>query len=217
MSGMTKEVAKDLKALKGAWTAAKPQQTRSGLADGDYLTKITGMAVGHSKSGRLQATTSFLVMDGKKKGAKHMKFDSLETDSNIGWFKSYCEILGIEMPSDPSELPAILEDFVANNTSLVNITIKTKDTFVNTYVKGLSDYETEGVASEGDGSLDETTVDDFSGDEGVIEEEIISEAEEGEEELAYAAPAPRQAVRPVTRPKASVPSRQAVRPAAKRR
>lgn len=199
---ITKEVAKDLMNLRGAWKEAKPQQTRSGLPDGEYLTQILSMGIGRSKAGRLQATTTFLVKDGKNKGKKHMKFDSLETDSNIGWFKSYCEILGIELPENPGDLPAVLDEFVASNTSLVNITIKTnKEGFTNTYVKSLSDYEVDGDS----GGEVEAIAEDFDGGEELIEEEFVDGTGEEEAEYAHAAPS-----RPAVRPRAVASSKKPV-------
>ena len=126
--GVTKEIAKSLKALQSAWKQAEAKTGGSNLPDNDYLAKIINMEVGVSKKGRVQVITTLKIADGKFKSQECMKFDGIESDVSMSWFKGYCEVLGIEIPEDIADLPDVLDGFVSESENVIyHITLKTKD------------------------------------------------------------------------------------------
>lgn len=147
--------------LESVWSESEPKVFAS-IPDGDYLGKLISMELGFSKNQRLQVVSEFEIVDGKYKGKTLKKFDGLKDEVNMSFFKGYCEVLGVEIPENISDLPDTLSNFVDDFNSLINITVKTKDEYTNVYVKGISDY-----------------VDDS---EEIPEEEIPEEEEEDEEE-----------------------------------
>lgn len=150
-----KDIKNHLRGISAAWKNASPAETNyEGYSDGDYLMELREMEVGMSReSNRLQVVSKFVFADGKYKGHGKWRFDGLDSDSSISFFKAYCEVLGVEYPEDPVDLLEVLADFVSNNESLFNCTLKTKGEFQNLYVKGVSDY-TKGSEEE-EGSSDE--------------------------------------------------------------
>jgi len=134
-------IAKALRSLEGAWKQAEPRSFDS-VKDGDYLAKLANMYVGVSKNERLQVISVFKIQDGAYKGAEVWRFDGIDNDVSMSWFKGYCEILGVDVPENISDLPDALEEFVANDGSLYNITVKTKDEFQNVLVRGVNEFET---------------------------------------------------------------------------
>lgn len=134
---VTKEIAKALKSLESSWETAEVRTPGSGLPDGDYAGKIVGMDINTSKKGRLQVVTRFKIVDGKNKGAEVMRFDGIDNDTSMSYFKGYCDIIGMDIPSDISDLPETLEEFVdSNKNEIFSVNLKTKDEYQNVYVKG---------------------------------------------------------------------------------
>lgn len=139
---VSREVAKSLRALSGAWKTAEPRSFTT-TPDGDYLAKIIDMRVDLSKKNRLQVVTIFKVQDGLYKGSEVYRFDGIDSDVSMSWCKGYFDTLGIDAPENIEELPDVLADFVANDESVYNITLKTKDEFQNTMVKGVNDFTSD--------------------------------------------------------------------------
>lgn len=158
--GKNKELAKELKALQSQWKQAEPR-TFSTISDGDYVAKISEMSVETSKSGRIQVVTTFKIADGKMKGKEVKKFDGIASEQNMAFFKGYCEVLGLEISEDLTELPEALDEFVSDFKSLVNIAAITKDEYQNIRVKGLSEYDSD----DDSGSSDDDDDDDSSSDD----------------------------------------------------
>ena len=102
---MSQEVALKLRKLSKAWSRSEARVAGSPIKDGDYIGKVVKMEVGESKKGRLQVATRFKIMDGKVKGQETSRFDGIETEENMDWFKGLCEVLGVDIPDDLEELP----------------------------------------------------------------------------------------------------------------
>jgi hypothetical protein len=135
------DVSEELAALDGIWKETVPKKGSS-IADGDYVAKITKMEIGKSKNGRLQAVSVFTVADGNYMGKELYRFDGLDKEDSIGYFKAMCETIGLEYPVSMVELPNAIKAFIDSFDGMVNITMKTsKDgQYQNLYVKGLVNY-----------------------------------------------------------------------------
>ena len=140
---MSKDIAKALKKYETSWENAEATRS-SQIPDNDYVAKIVDMEVTFSKSKRLMVVTTFKIADGKLKGREVKKFDGLETDQNMGYFKGFCEVLGIDIPDSIADLPEVLAEFVDGFKELVNISVKTKDEFQNVHIKGVSEHDSDG-------------------------------------------------------------------------
>lgn len=174
-----KDIHSILKGLKSAWEDAEPI-TANTIKDGDYVAKIESMEVNISKNKRPQVVTKFVIADGKFKGKDKLRFDGIDNDTSMSFFKGFAETLGIDLPEDITELPEILEDFVNSFDALVNISLKTKGDYQNVFVKGLSEYDQDDT----DGTTKETSSEDESTgeEEGESEETSSNNTEEEEEE-----------------------------------
>lgn len=142
---MSENAAVSLEELEGLQEnyegASVATNSGAGLPDNDYLTKITDMFVGKSKAGKIQVVTAFEVVDGDLTGSSKRRYDGLEDETNISYFKQMCEVLGIEYPESLKDLPKILSDFVSGFAGLVKMTVKTKGEFTNVYVNGVVENE----------------------------------------------------------------------------
>lgn len=141
---MTEEnmIHEELAKLDGTW---QQTESRSGgginVPDDDYISRLTKMYINKSKKGRLQVCSLYTIADGNYEGKEIMRFDGLDTEQSIAFFKGYCETIGLEVPTSMTDLPAALEAFTDGFDGLVNITMKTKGEYQNLYVKGLVSYE----------------------------------------------------------------------------
>lgn len=143
---VTSEIAKSLKTLRSTWKDTEPRTGFVTVPDNDYLAKLVDMEVTLSKNKRIQVVSTFRIADGKHKKTEIKKFDGIDSDVSISWFKGYCEVLGLEIPEDLMELPDVLEEFVGDNKDeLFRLTLKTKDEYQNITVKGpnIEDLEEE--------------------------------------------------------------------------
>jgi len=175
---VTKEIAKSLKELQRTWKQTEAKTGGSNLPDNDYSAKITNMEINVSKNGRVQVITTLKIVDGKFKNKECMKFDGIDSDTNMSWFKGYCEVLGIEIPESITDLPNTLEEFVSENKNAIyNITLKTKNDYQNILVKGSDIEEDEDVEEDVEEDEDED-VEDEDEDEDEDEEDEDEEDEE---------------------------------------
>lgn len=139
LMAVTKDIAKALKSLESVWEESEIKTSGSGISDGDYIAKLSNIEINTSKKGRLQVVTRFKIADGKQKGSEVARFDGIDNDISMSYFKGYCEVLGIEIPSDITDLPDTLDSFLEENRGeLYALTLKTKDEYQNVYVKGAS-------------------------------------------------------------------------------
>lgn len=146
---LEKLIRRELSGLSKAWRKAKPQQGYVRPEDGDYVARLISMKIDKAQGGkgRLQCVSTFKILDGEAKGMEVSRYDGLEKDQ-LGFFRSHCEVLGIEWLDDPIEMAESLEEFVDNNESLFNIQLRTKGEYQNLYVKGESEYVEESEDEE---------------------------------------------------------------------
>lgn len=135
------QIHAELAQLDGAWKETKAAKGGANIPDGDYVAKITSMVINKSKNQRLQAVTTFTVYDGNYAGKEIMRFDGLNNEQSISFFKAYAETIGLDCPESMTDLPNEIEAFMGHFDGLVNITMKTKGDYQNLYVKGLVDYQ----------------------------------------------------------------------------
>lgn len=168
-----KEVAKELKNLTKTWKQAQPVSVGGfqTVPDGEYVANITEMSVQKSKNGRLQVVTTFTIKGGEQDGSTVKRFDGLDNERSIGFFKGFAEVIGLDLPNDVTLLPSVLETFVGECEDSFEINVKTKNEFQNVYVNGVA--ETEGAEEEEEEGEEE---------EETEEEETEEEEEEEEEE-----------------------------------
>ena len=140
-------IHEELVKLQDKWSEALAI-TRASIPDDDYLFKLISIKVGFSKNRRFQAVSKFEVADGTYSGKEILKFDGLVDEVSLGFFKGYCEILGIEITENMSELPDILNEFVEQFSGLITATVKTKGEYTNIYVKGVVETESSEEAEE---------------------------------------------------------------------
>ena len=107
------------------------------LPDGRYIATLQEPTISISKkSGRLQILWPLTIEEGKYSKQKVYKIDGLETESNIAWSKALFNLLGIKIPKKAKKLPEILKQWYEEeyNNRKLNISIKTKDDIMNTYI-----------------------------------------------------------------------------------
>ena len=141
------DVAKELRKISKLWNDTEPRSFGSGIPDERYTAELVSMEVGHSKKGRLQVASKFRIKAGKYKGSEVTRFDGIENENNIAFFKGYCEVIGLDVPSDPEELLNACEDFVDKNDDTFDIALVTNE-------GGFQNIQVSGVAS---GTETETT------------------------------------------------------------
>jgi len=127
---MSTDINMDLRKLSKTWsrTEAKAGGGGSGIKDGDYVAEIVSMDVNNSKkTNRLQVVEKFRIAEGKYKGKEVSQYHGIESEQNIGFFKGHCEVIGLEVPEDPSDLPNALETFVSENSDMFDVRLKTND------------------------------------------------------------------------------------------
>lgn len=145
---LTREVAKALKSLEGQWKTTEPTVGFTQFTDGDYIGTPISMEIGLSKNNRLQVVTTFRIEDGQYAGEEYRKFDGINDEVGIGWFKGYGEILGIEMPDEMEDLQDALNAFIDSNPPAYHLTLKTKDGFQNCFLKGAAEEVDFGTPAE---------------------------------------------------------------------
>lgn len=171
-----------LSQLSRMWKKVQPiQPSFSNVPDGNYIGDLKEMKLTEAKatSKRVQVETTFEVADGDYEGKTVKRFDGVEEETGMGYFKNVCEVIGFDIPDDLELWQAAMDEFVANNvTDLYDITIKTNDKYANVYINGVSEFvkgQAEGGAVEGEQVVEETIEE---GAEEVIEEVIEEVVEE---------------------------------------
>jgi len=184
---MASDVSRDLKKLSKSWakTEAKQGGGGGGIPDGEYTLSLKAMEVKHSKNGRLQVVSTFVIQSPKKmKGKDKLVFHGLENENNIAYFKGYAEVIGLELPDDMEDLPDALQSFVDDNEDDITAKFVTnKDGYQNMTIVAVGDNELEDKDKDEDGEdeeEEESEKDEDSEEDGEEEEE--EEEEEGEEE-----------------------------------
>lgn len=157
------DLAKALKEIDVLWskTDAMEMGTFSPVPDGDYVAHLLPARLEFSKqSNRFQIAWPLKIAIGKLKGRSIVKFDGLDHETSISWIKGVFKLLGIEIPASSKKIPSALETYFENNEDvLVNITIKTKDTYTNIFINGLY------VSSIDDGSVEKNIIEETEKEE----------------------------------------------------
>lgn len=196
---LTREVSKALKSLESQWKATEPTTGFTQFSDGDYIGTPINMEIGLSKNNRLQVVTTFRIDDGQYAGEEYRKFDGINDEVGIGWFKGYCEVLGIDIPDEMEDLQDTLDAFIDSNPPAFHLTLKTKDGFQNCYLKGAAEevdfgQSAEETPEEPQGEeLPEEPTDDGS-------EQLPEEDPEPQQPRRQAPRAQRQAPKPAPKP-----------------
>ncbi len=161
------DLARELKTLQRKWGNAESRVAGSPIPDGEYVGKIDSMTINRSKKGegRLQVATKFEIVGGKKDGTTISRYDGIEDEEQMGYFKGYCEVLGITIPEDLQELPEELDTFVNDCQDLFQLNVATKNNFQNINIVGVSE---DGGEEGGDGEEAET---EDEAEERIAEEE----------------------------------------------
>jgi len=132
------DVSKDLRNISKMWAKTEPRTFGSGLADDIYRAELVSMTIGKSKKMRLQVASKFRVVKGENKGTEVTRFDGIENENNVAFFKGYLEVIGCPISEDSEELKSELEDFVDKNEDTFDITLVTKNGFQNIQVGGVA-------------------------------------------------------------------------------
>lgn len=185
-------VSNKLSSLSKMWkTTQAVQPSFSNVPEGEYVGDLKEMKLEESKkSARLQVVTTIEIADGDYVGKTVKRFDGLDKEQSIGYFKGLCEVIGFDIPEDIELLQEALDEFIANNTDLFNITIKVNDKYSNVYINGVSEFTKgeEGEAEEESEEVEEETSEEeeegeIVNEEEVEEEEVAEEEEEEEQEV----------------------------------
>lgn len=152
----------------------------SQVPDGSYVGDLKEMIIEEAKkSGRLQVTSTYEIVDGEFLGKTVKTFDGLDNETSAGYFKNTCEVIGLDLPEDAELWQETMDAFVGNpeRLDLYDITIKSstgKDgkTYSNTYVNGISEY-TKGAEEGAEEEVVEEAVEELV--EEIVEEEVQQE------------------------------------------
>lgn len=173
-------IASKLSQLAKTWKKVAPQTASfSQVPDNEYVASIKEMKLEESKKkGRLQVVTSFEIADGDYTGQTVKRFDGIEDETGMGYFKGLCEIIGMDIPDELELLQDAMNEFVANCNDLFNINVKSNNGYSNVYVNGVSDLV---QSEEGEEEQQEEEVqEEETVEEETQEEEVVEEVEEQE-------------------------------------
>lgn len=167
--------AKKLSMLSAMWKKVQPiQPSFTNVPDADYVADLKELKLAEAKkSGRLQVETTLEIVDGEFEGKTVKKFDGVEEETGMGYFKNTCEIIGLDLPPNLSLWQQKFDEFIAGNTvDLYDITVKTNDKYANVYINGVSDLIKGDEVAEG---AVEVVEEEAAVAEEVVEEEIVEE------------------------------------------
>jgi hypothetical protein len=151
-----------LKKLEKKWGGVEPRHGRAPVPDGTYQCRIDTASMDVSKnSGRLQITWGFVVLNGPEEGNKIFKYDGLETDENMAWVQGTLETLELKIPKKLSTLKKILLKAVG---LAVEVQVRTKGEFTNSYISGLLEDEGEDEDEEEEEEEEESDDEDEDDD-----------------------------------------------------
>lgn len=160
-------IAAKLSQLSKSWKRVQPiTPSFATIPDNDYVADLKEMQVEESKkSGRLQVVSTYEIADGEFDGKTIKRFDGLDSEQSMGYFKGYCAVIGLELPDDMELLQESMDEFIANNKDLFDIRVVTNGQYQNVYINGVSEFAKGGEEEE------------------VVEEveEVVEEVEEVEE------------------------------------
>lgn len=194
-----------LSQLSKLWKKAQPiAPSFSNVPEGDYVADLKEMKLGESKKGRIQAELTLEIVDGDYTGKTVKRFDGVEEETGMGYFKNLCEVIGFDIPDNMEAWQEAMDEFVANNVKdLYAITVKQSSDgkYSNVYINNISEYtkgteeEVEETATEEEVAVEEeTTEEEFE----VVEEEVQQEVvPPTKKTLVSVKPVAKVAVKPV--------------------
>lgn len=162
-----------LSQLSKLWKKAQPiAASYQNVPEGEYVADLKEMKLAESKKGRIQAELTFEIVDGDFTGKTVKRFDGVEEETGMGYFKNLCEVIGFDIPDNMEAWQESMDEFVANNASdLYDIAVKQSSDgkYSNVYLNQISTYTKGGeAATEGEAEVaTEETVDEYE----VVEEE----------------------------------------------
>lgn len=183
----------------------------SNIPDSDYVGDIKEMVLGDAKkSGRLQVVTTLEVADGDYAGKTVKRFDGVEEETGMGYFKNLCEVIGLDLPPDLNAWQETMDAFVGdpNRIDLYDFTTKTTkgkegQEYSNVYINGISEY------TKGEGVAQEEVVQEEAQQEEVVQEEapqeIVAPTRRAAPAKVAAQPVKATGVQPVRRVAAPAP------------
>jgi hypothetical protein len=153
-----------LKKMQSGWEDAAPRRGGAPVPDGNYTGRIESAILEEAKeSQRLQIHWIIVIADEQYEGKKVHKFDGINEAKDLEWVQGTLEAIELDIPDDIADIGETLEEAAG---LLIDITVATKDEFLNVYFNEL--------AEDGEDEEEE--------EEGEEEEEEEEEAEEAEEE-----------------------------------
>ncbi len=130
-----------MKDLEGIFNEVKDQEgVYTRLPNGDYLTNLTDITVGESKSGKPMVTMIFEVTNGEYEGQQHRKFlmltgkDEQQTRQNLNRFATEMKKLGVDTSKGFNSTIEQLPKFTDTECKITITTTVSKqgNEFVNT-------------------------------------------------------------------------------------
>ncbi len=126
-----------LKSLQELW--AQTEAIKGYIVpDGKYDLAIEKMEMNDGSAGRLQVIVSYIILGGDQDGKKPKQFFGMETPVGIGFFKGYCEVIGLEIPEDMTELPQAIDAFYPGFKGILHVIMRTKGEYQNIYLTDVS-------------------------------------------------------------------------------
>ncbi len=176
-------IAHKLSQLSKMWKRVEPiVLSFLRVPDGQYTARISAMELTEAKkSGRLQVETTFEIVDGEYEGHSVKRFDGIEDETGMGYFKGFAEVIGFELPKEIEMLQEKMDKFVIKNSDLFDITLKTNEDYQNVYVDGVSDMTLANDENDEGKSEESEKLDDSEEEQEEEEEEEEGEEEEEEE------------------------------------
>lgn len=205
-------ISNKLSQLSKTWKKVTPiAASFSNVPDNDYTGDLKEMKIEESKkSQRLQVVSTIEVVEGDYQGKTVKKFDGLDNEQSLGYFKNYCEVIGLDLPEDAELWQEAMDEFIANNQDLYNVTVKTNGQYQNVYINGLSELTKGGESTEE--TVEEVAAEEEATEE-VAEEEVVEEVEEQEVVAPKKMVAVKQVAKTIAKPVAKPVIKQIAKPA----
>lgn len=175
----------------------------SNIDDGDYIADIKEIKLGTAKKGRTQIVVEWEIADGDFAGKTQKQFYGLSDDkgnadeTGMGYWKNITEVLGAtDYPEDMNLWQEYFDGWIAQNTSLFEITAKKNGDYVNVYVNGVSEY-TKGEEAAVEEGVAEEGAEEVEAVEDIVEEELVEGVAEEVQQIVT--PVKKIVVKPVAK------------------
>lgn len=133
------KLSQELKQLQKQWAKTKASTTGTRIPDGTYDVTIVDARLGRNRnSQKIQVEMVLQFLTKKYRNRTLTRYNTLETESNLKWFKTDLKKLGIVPPKNILNIPKYLEKTIGLK---VSITIKSNGNFVNIFFNEVLDGE----------------------------------------------------------------------------